>query len=121
MFDTPNPEARRWPFEERYASLLRILSHSLPFVSYISIQATKNAFTIEYVIAMRKLCFDKPELIATMQQVLDDGGEGIILRNPNSAYVGGRSQDLIKMKVNYHFLLHITKSSFRQREAMKKH
>ena len=35
----------------------------------------------------------------TLQQVLKDGGEGVVLRQPGSVYIHGRSDSLFKLKV----------------------
>ena len=39
------------------------------------------------------------QLIHSTQEIIDDGGEGVILRLPGSPYLPGRSPFLIKFKV----------------------
>lgn len=39
-----------------------------------------------------------------MQHILEDGGEGLILRKPCSYYFCGRSSELVKLKVSLLFL-----------------
>jgi DNA ligase 1 len=44
-------------------------------------------------------CKDIPHLEAFFQDVIDKGGEGIILRDPNSPYKPGLSTGYLKHKV----------------------
>ena len=44
---------------------------------------------------------DEAELMATLNRVVAGGGEGLMLRRSDSYYRGGRSDDLLKLKV-YH-------------------
>lgn len=41
---------------------------------------------------------NKQHLKQFFQKVVRQGGEGVVLRNPNAAYRGGRSQDILKLK-----------------------
>jgi len=50
-------------------------------------------------------CKDMQHLYQFFQDVLDKGGEGIILRDPNSPYKPGRSQGYLKHKVTFPSLL----------------
>lgn len=45
------------------------------------------------------LCNSKPHLHEMLQVNLDGNGEGVVLRNPSSAYEHGRSDQLYKFKV----------------------
>ena len=45
------------------------------------------------------MCADYNHLSLVVQNILEEKGEGGILRKMNSKYVNGRSNDLIKLKV----------------------
>lgn len=47
----------------------------------------------------RMNCTTKKGMMALLQKIIDDGGEGVILRSPKSPYVNGRSDKLWKLKV----------------------
>eukprot|EP00026_Physarum_polycephalum_P002219 Phypoly_transcript_02224.p1 GENE.Phypoly_transcript_02224~~Phypoly_transcript_02224.p1 ORF type:complete len:937 (+),score=116.21 Phypoly_transcript_02224:57-2867(+) len=81
-FDEASQLMRDRPFEERYA---HILSH-YP-VDHPSI-----------IIAPRFQCDSTFLLTSSLQYIVDGGGEGIILRKPNSLYLYGRSASLLKVK-----------------------
>lgn len=51
------------------------------------------------IISARSLCISKQLVGDTLQHIIDNGGEGVILRKPKSLYEGGRSTSLIKLKV----------------------
>lgn len=55
------------------------------------------------MIAFRWLCNSSKKLSMSISNILEDGGEGIILRKPNSLYEHGKSQQLIKLKVYYYY------------------
>lgn len=82
-FDNPQPDMFGDPFEVRYSSLLRVISPIHPFLTH----------------APRILCHYKQQLIAAMQEIIDHGGEGVVLRRVLSVYQHGRSTDLVKLKV----------------------
>jgi len=50
-------------------------------------------------VAQKVECRDEKHLEEVFQDVVDKGGEGIILRDPNSFYVAGRSRGFLKHKV----------------------
>lgn len=51
-------------------------------------------------VAPYERCKDLPHLEIFLQDVLDKGGEGIILRDPQSPYQPGRSYGYLKHKVS---------------------
>jgi hypothetical protein len=53
-----------------------------------------------YIIAPRFLCVTPLLLTNSLQQVVEGGGEGVILRKPLSLYLSGRSASLLKVKVS---------------------
>jgi len=50
-------------------------------------------------VAERQVCTDMQHLERVFQDMIDRGGEGIILRNPKSMYQPGRSPGYLKHKV----------------------
>lgn len=48
---------------------------------------------------MRVLCTNSKICEKFMESIIEDDGEGIILRKPNSIYEHGRSNNLFKLKV----------------------
>lgn len=44
-------------------------------------------------------CKDNNHLSQLVQGVIEEGGEGVILRKANSLYTPGRSRSLVKLKV----------------------
>jgi DNA ligase-1 len=50
-------------------------------------------------IAPKKVCKDRDHMQEFMQDIIDKGGEGIILRDPMSQYQAGRSAGYLKHKV----------------------
>eukprot|EP00026_Physarum_polycephalum_P003011 Phypoly_transcript_03020.p1 GENE.Phypoly_transcript_03020~~Phypoly_transcript_03020.p1 ORF type:complete len:828 (+),score=99.94 Phypoly_transcript_03020:42-2525(+) len=81
-FDEASHSMRSQPFEQRYSLIMAQFRPSNPTV----------------IIAPRFLCSDAETLIHSLQQIVKEGGEGIILRKPYSLYQPGRSTDLIKLK-----------------------
>jgi len=54
-------------------------------------------------VASKQECADTEHLDKLFQDILDKGGEGIILRDPNALYEPGRSRGFIKHKVHPSF------------------
>jgi len=83
-FDSPqhNTEQSKF-FEGRYACLLRAIScdHLLVLIS------------------PRLLCLDRLHMDKYTQEIIQSGGEGVVLRKPNSLYENGRSHSVLKYKV----------------------
>lgn len=58
----------------------------------------------EYIeLARREVCKDARHMDIFYQDVVDSGGEGIILRDPSSPYLSGRSSGFLKHKVHNHY------------------
>jgi ATP-dependent DNA ligase len=53
------------------------------------------------------LCEDKVPLKKMLEQLIEEGGEGVILRKPYSLYIPGRSDSLIKLKVSKYSPLNV--------------
>eukprot|EP00026_Physarum_polycephalum_P003110 Phypoly_transcript_03119.p1 GENE.Phypoly_transcript_03119~~Phypoly_transcript_03119.p1 ORF type:complete len:559 (+),score=49.29 Phypoly_transcript_03119:51-1679(+) len=81
-FDEASSLMTNQPFEVRYAL---ILSHFLP----------NHPTTI---VAPRILLHSEQLMTHFLLQVLEDGGEGLILQQPYSVYSHGRSANLVKVK-----------------------
>ena len=45
--------------------------------------------------------FDEAQVQAFLKEIEAKGGEGVMLRNPNTPYHGGRSSNLLKLKSQY--------------------
>ena len=69
--------------------------------SFVSAQNTFFFDNINVVVS-RVLCASKKQLIKALKIILDEGGEGVILRRPGSKYEHGRSNHLFKLKVKLH-------------------
>lgn len=61
-------------------------------------------FSLLYMLAPRQRCISRTQLILATNDIIKLGGEGIILRSPNSFYENGRSSSLVKLKVSYIFM-----------------
>lgn len=73
------------------------------------------------MLAPRRRCTSKVQLISSTNDVIKLGGEGIILRAPNSMYESGRSSSLVKLKVTQILQLydaHIAQATFEDQEAL---
>lgn len=82
VFDAPS---HKGPFEERYAWLKSNIDATSPG-SYAAVVG-------------HELCKGKDHLMTELKKVLDLGGEGLMLRQPNSKYQQGRNKTLLKVKV----------------------
>eukprot|EP00026_Physarum_polycephalum_P001397 Phypoly_transcript_01398.p1 GENE.Phypoly_transcript_01398~~Phypoly_transcript_01398.p1 ORF type:complete len:808 (+),score=111.44 Phypoly_transcript_01398:465-2888(+) len=82
VFDIPYRAIQDKPFEERYYLLLTHVSDEHPFVIPVPRVLSKHKYHINKF----------------AQEIIDNGGEGIILREPDSLYIPGRSQSLFKLK-----------------------
>ena len=49
--------------------------------------------------ASRILSTSNHQVAKALEMIIDDGGEGVILRCPESVYAHGRSSNLVKLKV----------------------
>eukprot|EP00026_Physarum_polycephalum_P003752 Phypoly_transcript_03766.p1 GENE.Phypoly_transcript_03766~~Phypoly_transcript_03766.p1 ORF type:complete len:436 (+),score=53.88 Phypoly_transcript_03766:986-2293(+) len=81
-FDDPSPDTRHLPFEARYEAILSSLSPSNPLVAN----------------APRIYCISSRFLKRATEELIKEGGEGVILRRPTSLYIPGRSNHLFKLK-----------------------
>jgi len=105
VFDVPNSEGT---YQQRY-SILGAFPFSIPPISatllLISI-LQKESYAAnkpgKYVhLAPRHICTGTSHLESFFQDIIDQGGEGIILRDPTGIYEIGRSQGYLKHKVHY--------------------
>eukprot|EP00026_Physarum_polycephalum_P002833 Phypoly_transcript_02842.p1 GENE.Phypoly_transcript_02842~~Phypoly_transcript_02842.p1 ORF type:complete len:838 (+),score=97.84 Phypoly_transcript_02842:84-2597(+) len=81
-FDNPDHALHHMQFEKRYAIVAFSISPNHPFL----------------IPASRQKCKNKHHLSALRTHVINDGGEGVILRKPQSVYESGRSDSLLKLK-----------------------
>ena len=53
------------------------------------------------ILVYRVWCSTASHLMDSLQQVIKDGGEGVVVRQPASFYEHGRSESLFKLKVGF--------------------
>eukprot|EP00026_Physarum_polycephalum_P000399 Phypoly_transcript_00400.p1 GENE.Phypoly_transcript_00400~~Phypoly_transcript_00400.p1 ORF type:complete len:1105 (+),score=129.94 Phypoly_transcript_00400:31-3345(+) len=80
-FDVPSIDTQI-PFEMRYGLMLANVPLDRVFLTP----------------SMRVLCTQKHHLTHMIDEIMDEGGEGLIVRKPSSLYVPGRSDALLKLK-----------------------
>eukprot|EP00026_Physarum_polycephalum_P001173 Phypoly_transcript_01174.p1 GENE.Phypoly_transcript_01174~~Phypoly_transcript_01174.p1 ORF type:complete len:997 (+),score=112.19 Phypoly_transcript_01174:34-3024(+) len=84
-FDVPETRlATPEKFEKRYKKLLKSFNSRNPLV----------------ISAPRVWCTSKRHIRNSLQSIIKEGGEGVIMRKPASFYVHGRSTDLMKLKAS---------------------
>jgi len=81
IFDAPQVPGT---FEERYQFLLRMMESS-PETKYMKV-------------VEQTPCEGKAQLMAGLVKMQDNGGEGLMLRQPGSLYESGRTRTLLKVK-----------------------
>ena len=84
VFDIPYHQGS---YRERYSILERLASHTLLPSFFEVVPKTE--------------CKGRDHLEQLLQDIVDNGGEGIILRNPEATYEGGRSKGFLKHKVSH--------------------
>jgi len=104
VFDIPNFKDPNATYAQRY----QYLGTSSPHSQRNTTQHLSPTFIEEFVrdnpskymeVAPKVQCRDNLHLEAFFQDVLDKGGEGIILRDPYALYEPGRARGYIKHKV----------------------
>eukprot|EP00026_Physarum_polycephalum_P001003 Phypoly_transcript_01004.p1 GENE.Phypoly_transcript_01004~~Phypoly_transcript_01004.p1 ORF type:complete len:1224 (-),score=188.92 Phypoly_transcript_01004:75-3746(-) len=84
VFDEASRSMNHWPFERRYAHMVNSIDREHLFL----------------IPAMRVLGTRKHQVNFLSQEIIADGGEGVILRQPKSVYEHGRSEYLLKLKTS---------------------
>ena len=103
-FDLPN---HKGTYAERYSALgtpythLPLFSPSLILIPlFLEENIRHHMKGTKYLkVAPKEICKDTQHLEKFLQDVIDKGGEGIILRDPAGLYTPGRSQGFLKHKV----------------------
>ena len=106
VFDIPNHSGT---YAERYQQLgnsfIFLPSSTFFIISSNNSIGVVNRFgdeSCKYVhVAGKEECIDFAHLEKFFQDILDKGGEGIILRDPEALYTPGRSPGYLKHKVLY--------------------
>ena len=98
VFDVPNHGGS---YQERYTVLGRwsliLLPRLNPFVENF---VGEDGRVGKYItLAPRQVCTGIAHLEKLFQDVIDRGGEGVILRDPSAPYIPGRSTGYLKHKV----------------------
>eukprot|EP00026_Physarum_polycephalum_P002919 Phypoly_transcript_02928.p1 GENE.Phypoly_transcript_02928~~Phypoly_transcript_02928.p1 ORF type:complete len:728 (+),score=71.15 Phypoly_transcript_02928:209-2392(+) len=83
-FDEASEKMAQLPFEQRYTVLLDQFAPGHPTV----------------IIAMRLLCTITNTLARCLKWIVEEGGEGVVLRKPLSRYICGRTNSLLKLKAS---------------------
>ena len=113
-FDIPNRSMQNRTFERRFELLLSMVpgDHSLAVSTrqretkhYLFRVYLFNLFDFAKIVVSRVLCEFSGQVSAFMSSVIDDEGEGVILRKLNSIYSCGRNTNLLKLKVYYFIFL----------------
>lgn len=94
---------KKIPVDEEWSNIsfyvFDTVNHHLPFVDrYAIIKKLISKFCVilpQYIIRTRK------EIDNFHADITSRGGEGVMLREPNSMYVGKRTKDLLKLKTFY--------------------
>lgn len=104
-FDSPFPVHAQLPFETRYETILSDLpSYSVVVSLFFILPLSTSVFEYMKVVASRLICIAASVLHKLTNCVIDNGGEGLVLRKPGSLYEYGRSASLLKLKVcHYNF------------------
>jgi DNA ligase 1 len=79
VFDAPGPEI----YEHRFKRVLEICEHTQPWIRPV-IQTRTNKCSKEY-------------LEKRLNAVMEDGGEGLVVRDPTGLYIPGRSNQVLKI------------------------
>eukprot|EP00026_Physarum_polycephalum_P000218 Phypoly_transcript_00218.p2 GENE.Phypoly_transcript_00218~~Phypoly_transcript_00218.p2 ORF type:complete len:903 (-),score=85.00 Phypoly_transcript_00218:118-2826(-) len=83
-FDSPSLNLQKLPYEGRYHHMLSLVPCEHPFLN----------------ISFRRKCYSILQLHKTLNSIIDEGGEGVMIRMPMSKYEPGRSTLLIKFKAS---------------------
>lgn len=97
VFDAPFLSSS--PFEDRLACLESLF----PSLSLEELEndETKAKVKSPVVLVKHEICQGMEDLKKRLVQVQNLGGEGLMLRQPGSQYVGKRSKTLLKVKTFY--------------------
>ena len=98
VYDIPTSKAT---YAERYAQLC-IVSTFFLMIQFCDILTGNELEGKDYkylLIARYEICKDSNHLERFLQDIIDNGGEGIILRDPRTPFESGRSNAYLKHKV----------------------
>lgn len=102
IFDVPDPLINSQPYEIRFSSLLQnytsidgpIISCTIHYLYFILF-----LFDYVYIPAANKICVSKQHLKIFTKFILNNGGEGTVIRQPKSFYQRGKTNTMYKVKV----------------------
>ena len=116
VFDIPT---HKGAYQERYSALGRYLPSAVLWTVLIPVSGELVAPNSFIEIAPMEICKDTSHLEQFYQAVMDRGGEGIILRDPNAVYQPGRCPGYLKHKVGSNTVARSTNclQKFRDAEA----
>jgi len=121
VFDVPD---HRGKYEDRYEALGKLVLFKQACLPINYVVSKLNNTPSKYVqIAEKVECHDVAHVEAFYQDIVDKGGEGVILRDPNAPYQSGRCPGYLKHKVRegksslYLVLIYFLFKKFRDAEA----
>lgn len=124
-FDDASPQFESHVFELRFNSLLSSIHLRHPFIVsfYFLFFFKQNDCWRKYTIAPHKRCTTRKQLNNEIKEIIEKGGEGVILRKPKTVYERGKSHSLLKLKVlllfTYYWLINKFLIRFRHHETKK--
>ena len=102
VYDLPK---HKGTYQERYSALGIYTTFPFPFFPLTPLYQLEEYFKqhpCDFIeVAPKMICNGIPHLEKHFQDIIDMGGEGIILRDPSSPYEPGRSRGYLKHKVTY--------------------
>jgi len=100
VFDIPTSKGN---YQQRYQQLRTVTSLTLSGyrpLSHVILEQSLGGKDHKYIqIAAYQLCEGTDHLEKIFQDIMDQGGEGIILRDPEAPLQAGRSNTFLKHKV----------------------
>lgn len=100
VYDLPDEEK---PFEERLKILQKVVKdmHVRWNILRKKLPAPFNEVECPLIFAKQTTVKSEEHLDEMYKSVIQNGGEGIMLKNPDSLYVNGRSPDMVKVKPSF--------------------
>ena len=100
VYDLPDEEGT---FEERVKKMQKIVKDTRSRWNIIRKKLPEPFCNVEspLIMAKQKVVNSQEELDIEYQEIIRNGGEGIMIRHPNSPYKDGRSDDLLKIKPTF--------------------
>lgn len=100
VYDLPDEEGT---FEQRINKLKKIVNNTRSRWNIIRKKLPEPFCNVEspLIMAEQKIVVSEEQLDKDYQEIIKNGGEGIMIRHPNSLYKDGRSDHLLKIKPTF--------------------